>query len=481
MTMWMPFLVPAAILWIVGTFLLIRGLRGRKVDDHPLCRRCGFDLIGLPADVKTCSECGADVSSPRAIRIGHRKRRTGMAWAGVLLIAPVILGIALIGWMSVSNFKWIEHAPYWYVARESRSNVAAERDAALVELARRITANQLSAEQIKPLTDASLAAQADLNIPWSTGWGDVLDAAQAVGKLSDKDWKQYLANAPQFTMKTRPEIRRGDALPIYISVAPGRIGSRGAAYPYTNFSVEKDSDLVGAKAQTNYGRNDWGRVTASSGGGGSMPVISLDPKLVAAAQDGVKTIRVAMKVDVEPKQNTSYWSSTQPAPFASRVVHLQAQWKLVSADAPTIKLIDTPDPAATAAALVKATTISQLSFNPQWGDNVNLSLNFQNPPVPLAHKIFLRDPSGREWPITGIYVQAGGGHGWGTGGQAKGFDADVVDVIFRPDAKTALNTIEMHEYWSGEFTVPNVPVKWPTTRPAGAATRTTKPAAHGSQ
>jgi hypothetical protein len=117
---------------------------------------------------------------------------------------------------------------------------------------------------------------------------------------------------------------------------------------------------------------------------------------------------------------------------------------------------------------------------------VNLSLDFQNPPVPLAHKIFLRDPSGREWPITGIYVQAGGQHGWGTGGQAKGFTANVVDVIFRPDAKTALNTIDMHEYWSGEFTIPNVPVGWTTiteaTKPTRPITKTTatKPATRGS-
>src|SRR5690242_13672777 len=105
MPMWLLYL--AGLLVIFGAFLLIRGLRGRKIDDHPLCRRCGFDLIGLPHDVKTCSECGADVSSPRAVRIGHRRRRAGMVWAGALLISPVVLGVALVGWMSLNNFKWI--------------------------------------------------------------------------------------------------------------------------------------------------------------------------------------------------------------------------------------------------------------------------------------------------------------------------------------------------------------------------------------
>jgi hypothetical protein len=56
--------------------------------------------------------------------------------------------------------------------------------------------------------------------------------------------------------------------------------------------------------------------------------------------------------------------------------------------------------------------------------------------------------------------------GWGTGGQVSHFDADVVDVIFRPDERTALDTVEMHNYWNGEVVVKDVKVTRPppTTR-----------------
>src|SRR5688572_29100978 len=39
---------------IAATVLLIAGLRGRRVDDHPLCRRCGFDLVGSPRESVVC-------------------------------------------------------------------------------------------------------------------------------------------------------------------------------------------------------------------------------------------------------------------------------------------------------------------------------------------------------------------------------------------------------------------------------------------
>ncbi|MCC6679040.1 MAG: hypothetical protein IT436_18090 [Phycisphaerales bacterium] len=30
-----------------GIALIGLGLRGRKIDDHPICRKCRFDLVGV--------------------------------------------------------------------------------------------------------------------------------------------------------------------------------------------------------------------------------------------------------------------------------------------------------------------------------------------------------------------------------------------------------------------------------------------------
>jgi hypothetical protein len=451
----------------LGLFVVVRGVRGRVVDDHPLCRACGFDLIGLPVEVRTCSECGVDVSSPRAIRIGHRRRRPGMALLGLSLMAPTLIGAALLAWMKIGDVKWIEHAPYWYVARQSRTSVATDRDAALLELKRRILANQLSPAQVKPLTDAALAAQADLNVPWSAAWGDLIESAQVMGRLSGANWKQYLANAPQYKLVARPEVRRGDELPLRIAEAGARCGRRGL-YVWSETVAEEGSDLIVPRDQGIGGRS--GGSISTNGGGSTGHVLKLDPKLLAAAADGPKTIRVALKLDISPNQTNS-----QAPGVATKTIHLQTTWNLVPADAPTIKLID--DPGARAA-IEKATRITSISAS---GSYVNLSLQFDPLPVPLAHKIILR-ADGREWPVSGIYVKANTNSGWGTGASVKDFDADVVDVILRPDAKTALNTIDMHEYWSGEVVVKDVKVKWPTTRRArpGPASRPTVGAGAGT-
>src|SRR5688500_20118731 len=55
---WVAVLVPL----LAGMLFVRLGLRGKRVDDHPLCRRCGLDLFGLPEGATKCSECGADLS-----------------------------------------------------------------------------------------------------------------------------------------------------------------------------------------------------------------------------------------------------------------------------------------------------------------------------------------------------------------------------------------------------------------------------------
>ncbi|MDB5301957.1 MAG: hypothetical protein JWO87_3620, partial [Phycisphaerales bacterium] len=50
--------------------LLAWGIRGRRVDDHPICAHCGFDLVGTPASSYVCSECGSDLRDSWAVRTG---------------------------------------------------------------------------------------------------------------------------------------------------------------------------------------------------------------------------------------------------------------------------------------------------------------------------------------------------------------------------------------------------------------------------
>src|SRR5688500_15525204 len=86
--------IASAGMLVVGVMLIFFGVRGRRVDDHPLCRKCGFDLVALPSGVEKCSECGASLARRRAIRIGNRSRRWGFAVLGLLLV------LEMGGWLT---------------------------------------------------------------------------------------------------------------------------------------------------------------------------------------------------------------------------------------------------------------------------------------------------------------------------------------------------------------------------------------------
>ena len=78
---------------LIGMCLLAVGLRGRRVNDHPVCRRCKFDLVGLYPDAGRCPECGAPLSG-RAVRRGVRMYRPLLAGTGGALC---LLGVAIGG------------------------------------------------------------------------------------------------------------------------------------------------------------------------------------------------------------------------------------------------------------------------------------------------------------------------------------------------------------------------------------------------
>ena len=59
---WAPDSIPApAVVAAASAVVLVVGWRGRRVNRHPICRRCEFDLFGRPAEATRCAECGADL------------------------------------------------------------------------------------------------------------------------------------------------------------------------------------------------------------------------------------------------------------------------------------------------------------------------------------------------------------------------------------------------------------------------------------
>ena len=170
---------------LVGMALLAVGLRGRRVDDHPICRRCGFDLIGLYCDGRlalgACPECGSELSPARAIRLGNRRRGTWQVTVGALVVTAAGLLTTTLGIATARGFDWNTIKPVWWLCADLRGG---EQRASCGELKGRFDRGELSAGEVGAVVDACLDAQADRASPWTDTTALLLQTLYENGRLT---------------------------------------------------------------------------------------------------------------------------------------------------------------------------------------------------------------------------------------------------------------------------------------------------------
>jgi hypothetical protein len=220
--------VPAAIL-LVALPLSVWAWRGRRIDDHPLCRKCGFDLFGKPVESARCSECGSDLIASRAIRMGHRRSHRRILIASAALGIPSGIWLGIIGFASLHGVDWQRHKPVAWLLSDARGANAASREAALNELTRRVSAGELSSDVEAELVESVLAHQADVRQPWIAGWGKMIESVRNAGRLNDKEWARYMVGAVALSLQMQePTYRECDHFVRFsILRAPDRLGTPG--------------------------------------------------------------------------------------------------------------------------------------------------------------------------------------------------------------------------------------------------------------
>ena len=217
---------------LAGTWALCRGLWGRRVDDHPRCRRCSFDLTGRSESTTRCGECGADLNRPRAVRVGGRSRRPTSVVAGVV----VLLAATAVGWPGASLSDSVQrHKPVWLLTAEVTRGGPARSEAASGELWRRIEDGQLRPTDVSAVADAVLTVQADHGKPWLLAWGDLIELLHHRGELSTAQWQRYVRQAIVWRMRVRPAIRQADPLPAEVTTSQARQGWGPEGSHYTPF------------------------------------------------------------------------------------------------------------------------------------------------------------------------------------------------------------------------------------------------------
>ena len=485
------FLAAAAML---GSALMVLGLRGRRVDDHPICRKCRFDLVGLYPGVGVCPECGTrvravadDASSRRvrkAIRVGNRRRRRAPIVAGaVTLLVSTTLLVA-----QLTRVDWDSLKPFPVLTAELRLAVNAKNtvraDELLSEILNRVQTKRLDAARLMPLVRTALDLQADQNAPWTQAWGDLIDAYDAAVGLGPDQRTAYFSNCVQLSFEMSQSVRVGDAVPVRLVYNRSRLGATReihavqqilsgaiAGHPFSGPGYDNHS-LYGSNRSNSFG---------------PMGVDVGSPGLVPGTYPITFTIQYTLgdSLEYEWRDWLRNWAQYAESDAQSVVVFTRTVEK-------TIQLVPRDDSDITLVAASSPDEIrSHFEVSRVWASRtadaqvrLEVPVRITSPPYPVFIEVVCRqseqewtigmmglDP-GAELPFISVYSPTRTGHvsRLDTGtlwvDAPADFDAQAVDIVIRPSLDAARRKIDMHAIWDvGEIVFENVPVIWLSSDP----------------
>jgi hypothetical protein len=425
---------------------------GRRVDDHPLCRGCGFDLTGKPETSTQCAECGAVLSGPRAIRVGHRRRRAGMLSLSLvmLLLSLGVSAMVVVG--MVSNINWLAYEPMFLLRRQMFSTNPATSLSAVAEIDRRIN-SQLSKADAASLAAAILARQADMTAPWSTGWGNLMESMHRRGLLDDATRDTYIRQAISYNILVRPQINRGGRLPYRVTNT-----FRGAdstkLWALTQIRIEIGPKTHAFVARTFDSGSTGGGLEL---GGSNWGSVSLPGKEIEGFPDGPTEVRISTLT----RAYLSWEDMEKRA--APPLVTVTRDYATSTDIRPASEVLVTP---VSREGLAEEIKRSVRVKEPLMLRNNGISLNIDLDPAPeaYAYDIFavFDDKTGKhvDYRIGGIAMRKNQRTGWSLGGSLEKVQwPDQVRLEFRPSPKEALETVDLTTYADAPFVLEDVEVK----------------------
>ena len=454
-------IVTAAVLVLAllgGVALLAIGLRGRRVDDHPVCRRCGRDWYGAGFD--RCPECGVEATTAN-LRVGNRQRRPRLAAAGATL--ATLAAVPLLAWAAVAatGADLDRHKPLWLLLYESQSS-----QSAAAEIDRRHVDGELNAEETARVAARWLDDQGEVDLPWLFEKGDLLFRLDVAGTLSPADRQRLYEQAVGPTLQVRRRARSGGELPVYVSGL-----TRGSTGPTSNFSGP-----ISAPVEIHYSLvRDGRRFAARRDSTGVGPGITVHNWL---SLDGVPPGSYGLAVEPQPpgrrlsNRQILALSTTPPEPILPVEV--------VAANESTVEVVNDPalrDEVAQKVRVaawgvngdeVEGVVVEENEpsdgpgFDTRWMLDTERLVSDGPVPIGLAYDLYLDDGS-RRWFAGNVDVAEGSEMiGMGSAGAdlPAEFDADVVDAVLVPSIEEAESTPHLTRILGGEIVFEAVPVWW---------------------
>jgi hypothetical protein len=465
---------------VLGALLVVLGLRGKRLNKHPVCRDCRFDLSAQPQGVITCPECGAGLKRPKAIRIGQRRRRPVFLGVGSLAVILPLFSFGFAGFAAATGSSLDKHKPLGLLLWERAHGGASRSQPIAAEVLARYQGGKLAPDQEQRVISEALHVQADPKATWAVEWGDLLEQAKTDGKLSAP--QQGLANAQAAVLefKLRPRIAAGDPLPLYVRVKESRASS-GATLngTLTLKSAEIDGAKVtrardGGEVSVSFGpganmiayfniagpKSRWGMSFGGQGGGGAVFKV---PKDLAPGRHTFKLTGIAK---IEPMSMTGgynpFQSPKKDDPNA-RPVTYEGAFDLLAQGESSVA-IATPD-AATDANVTKQ--IQVVTQSPQFGGDMGwMQLNLETLKTPVAYDVYIT-VDGKEKRIAGFSSSkmSLSENAWFGGDEGtrnltlqlpQGFKGGSTDLTLRPSAKLAARTVDQERIYGGTIVLKDV-------------------------
>lgn len=208
------FLITISIALFLGLAILVVGVRGARIDDHPICRKCRFDLFGLDIAYATCPECGTPVTLDE-LRVGNVKRSPALIGVGVVLTVPGLLGLAILVASPRALVNKLPSDPLIWLATTSGDPTS------VGELATRMTNNSLARGQADRLVQDALRRQTEHRSRWNVDWGNIVDEAILRDWLSASEVEAYLRQATAIDMFLPIRANSGSSVqPKFMFVGP---------------------------------------------------------------------------------------------------------------------------------------------------------------------------------------------------------------------------------------------------------------------
>jgi hypothetical protein len=201
----------------LALLIALIGLRGRKADALPRCkrRRCRYDLSAFIGETRpgekypvTCPECGRVARGEREVKWGRRRARKRVVWVGAVVLALCAMVGGVEVYARASNANTLAWMPLWLIMDRAEGDTYQNAYPHQSELLRRADAGEITGPAAKRVIARVLEWQQDDTVFWGV-LGDVFASLALNGEATPEDITQFWANVWEFEVVARPTVERG--------------------------------------------------------------------------------------------------------------------------------------------------------------------------------------------------------------------------------------------------------------------------------